>query len=126
MSPAWTRRSARWKRSRGWCSHEGAPVKTFRFRLDQALRWRDSQVDLEKSRVSLAANRLAAIRTEIERRGTELKNSAALIATGGAGSSLQSWPAYASKSRRQIKQLEEGAREAERALAAQMQVLVEA
>jgi len=102
-------------------------MKAFQFRLDQALRWRATQLDLEKSRVSLAAQRLQELRAEIEARRAELSDGAGqLSVSGGTGSSLVLWAGFAERARRQIKDLESRATQAEQALSAQLQVVTEA
>jgi hypothetical protein len=101
-------------------------VKAFRFRLEQALRWRATQVDLEKSQVALAANRLAAIRADVESRRKELNDGALKMAAGVTGSALACWAPWADRTRRQIVEFEKKTREAECVLAARMRLLVEA
>jgi hemerythrin-like domain-containing protein len=99
-------------------------VKAFRFRLDQALRWRATQVDLEKSRVGIAASRLAALRAQADARARELKDQQ--IGTVATGSELASLAVWRDRMRRQILDLEKQAKQAERALAEQMKLLIEA
>ena len=102
-------------------------MKAFHFRLDQALRWRGTQLDLEKSRVSLAAQRLQELRAEIETRRAELSDGAGQFsASGGTGSSLTLWAGFTERARGQIKDLENSATQAEQALNAQLQLLTEA
>jgi capsule polysaccharide export protein KpsE/RkpR len=102
-------------------------MRAFHFRLDQALRWRAAQLDLEKSRVSLAAKLLQDLRSEIETRRRDLADGAGqLSAHGGTGSSLALWAGFTDRSRRQTNELEKRAVQAAQALSAQMQLLVEA
>ena len=101
-------------------------MKAFRFRLDQAKRWRATQVDLEKSRVALAAQRLAALRSEAEARRRELKESAQYVVKGMTGSELESLAVWRDRMRRQIVDIEKQADAFQQALAAQMKLLVEA
>ena len=101
-------------------------MRAFRFRLDQALRWRATQVELEKARVGIAAGRLAALRVEADGRRQELKDSARQIGAGTTGSALESLAVWMDRTRRRILELEKQTLEAERALTAQMQLLVEA
>jgi capsule polysaccharide export protein KpsE/RkpR len=98
-------------------------VKAFRFRLDQALRWRATQVDLEKSRAAVAATRLANLRARAEASRRELKESPPQLTTG---SELQSLAIRRDRMRRQILDIEKQAKEAEQALAERMKLLVEA
>ncbi|MES1262221.1 MAG: hypothetical protein ABUS49_10835 [Acidobacteriota bacterium] len=102
-------------------------MRAFHFRLDQALRWRAGQLDLEKSRVSLAARLLQDLRLELDTCRRDMADGAGqLSANGGTGSSLALWAGFTDRSRRQIKDLETRAGQAEQALAAQMQLLVAA
>ena len=104
-------------------------MKAFHFRLDQALRWRATSVDLEKSRVALAAGLVRQIRGAIEQHRTDLADGATRIASvafQASGGSLALWAAFTVRSQRQIKELESSAVEAEKALSAQLELLVEA
>ena len=101
-------------------------MKAFRFRLDQAKRWRATQVDLEKSRVALAAQRLAVLRSEAEARRKKLKESAQYVVKGMTGSELESLAVWRDRMRRQIVDIEKQADAFQQALAAQMKLLVEA
>ena len=131
MFRPWKKPSARWRPSPN--DHVGQisdlPVllhccmKAFRFRLDQALRWRATQVDLEKSRVAAAAQRLASLQAQAEAGRRELREIPPQLTTG---SELQSRAVWRDRLRRQILDLEKRAKEAEQALAAQMKLLVEA
>jgi hypothetical protein len=66
-------------------------ANAFRFRLEQSPRRRATQVDLEKSQAAVAANRLAAIRADVESRRKELKDGALKMAAGATGSVLACW-----------------------------------
>ena len=102
-------------------------MKAFRFRLDQALRWRATQRDLEKSRVAVAAKVLNELRAEIETLRRSLTGGSLELSTAGTtGESLASWAAYTEHTVRRIKELETKALKAEQALAAQMSLLTEA
>jgi hypothetical protein len=101
-------------------------VKAFHFRLDQALRWRATQVDIEKAKVAAAAGLLASIRSDLESRRASLNESARHLAAGSNGAALEYWAAWRDRTGRQIKDLVVNLREAEGALAVQMKLLVEA
>jgi flagellar export protein FliJ len=101
-------------------------MKAFRFRLDPALRWRATQLDLEKARVAAAAKRLADIRAVLATLRTNLSSSTSQIGPVSSGSALEILSAYAERTRRQIAELEKGAARAEQDLAAQTQVMLEA
>jgi flagellar export protein FliJ len=102
-------------------------MKAFRFRLDQALRWRATQRDLAKSQVAAAAKLLRELREEIDARRNSLTTGAQAFSTNGAtGESLSSWASFTEHTVRRIRDLELHVRKAEQALAAQMQLLAEA
>jgi hypothetical protein len=101
-------------------------VRAFVFRLDQALRWREAQVALQKSRVSGAAGRLAAIEGRLISRNTESSAEAAHIALQPTGAGLSSYPGFAESSRREIGKLQTQMKEAQSAVTAEMKALVEA
>ena len=102
-------------------------MKTFHFRLEQALRWRNTQLELEKAKASAAARQVRELRAEIERRQAELRDGASgLPQAGVTGSTLALWGAFVENSRRRIQSLETSAGKAEQALRAQMDLLTEA
>jgi flagellar biosynthesis chaperone FliJ len=102
-------------------------MKAFHFRLDQALRWRSTQVEIERARVAMAAGVVRDIQGEIEQRRMALSTGCEQISRDGTlGASLAQWAAFQDRTRREIKALEGKAAEAEKALAAQMQLLTEA
>jgi flagellar export protein FliJ len=104
-------------------------VKAFTFRLDQALRWRRTQVTAQQSRAATAAT---------QRSGAEaLLRSARAAAAGGAadiiditreptGFALSSYAAFIDRSRARIRQLEANLAATERALAVERDLLVAA
>ncbi len=101
-------------------------MKAFRFRLDSALRWRAAQNDLEKSRVAVAAKRVADIRGALEARQTGLRESVQQLGPVTDGSTLEILHAYRARTQRQIVELEKAAQKAQQDLAAQMKVMLEA
>ncbi len=102
-------------------------MKSFHFRLGQALRWRNTQLEVEKAKVSAAARQVRELRGEIERRQAELLDGAAsLPQTGVTGSTLALWGAFTENSRRRIHSLETSVGKAEQVLRAQMELLTEA
>ena len=102
-------------------------MKAFQFRLDQALRWRATQADIEKAKVAAAAGRVSTLQTELEKRRNCLTAGAKdLIRTGVAGPELEGWAAYSKRARRDMVQIEKHLTEAERALGEQLRALVEA
>lgn len=101
-------------------------MKAFRFRLEQALRWRCAQADLEKSRTAAVAARVSAVQTQLESRRNELSAAARDLAAGAPGAALESWTAYSRRLRREIADNEKQLKEAERALGEQLRLLAEA
>jgi flagellar export protein FliJ len=101
-------------------------MKAFHFRLDQALRWRATQLDIEKSRVAAVAKRLADIRLALETLRSNLSNSTSQLGPVSDGSSLEILSAYTEKTRRQITELDKSLMPAQQALAAQTQLMIEA
>jgi hypothetical protein len=101
-------------------------MKAFTFPLEQALRWRETQVNLRKSRVAGAAGRLAEIAAILEGRRTELANAAARIVDAPTGAALVSYAGFREKSRARIRDLEAQALVAQRTLTLEMNGLTEA
>lgn len=102
-------------------------MKAFHFHLDQALRWRATQVQLEKTRLSVAAGQLRQIREEIATREREVSaGSMQLSAAPQTGEALTHWASFMDRSRRQLTDLNSRAAQAEKALATQAQCLLEA
>jgi hypothetical protein len=101
-------------------------MKSFTFRLERALRWRETQVDLRKSRVAGAAGRLAEVAGLLEARRSELANAAARIVDGPTGDALASYSGFREKSRARIRDLEAQALTAQQALTLEMNSLIEA
>jgi hypothetical protein len=101
-------------------------MKAFQFRLDQALRWRATQADLAKAKVAAAAGQLSGLQCQLELRRTQLSGDARDLTTTAAGLSLEAWPAYLKKVRREMTLIEKEIREAERKLGEQLSLLVEA
>jgi flagellar export protein FliJ len=101
-------------------------MKAFVFRLEQVLRWREVQTDLQKSRVASAAGRLAAIEAGLEARRSELSLAAGTILDVPTGSVLKSYAGFRDRSLVLIHQLEKQVAEARAELKREMDLLVEA
>ena len=101
-------------------------MKAFQFRLEQALRWRATQADLAKAKVAAAAGQLTGLQRQLESRQIQLSGDARDLTTRAAGLSLEAWPAYLKKTRREMTLIEKEMREAERKLGEQLRALVEA
>jgi hypothetical protein len=100
-------------------------MKAFHFKLDPALRWRATELRLEREGVSRAANQAAVIQSELIAKHNELRSgSSQLVAAGSAA--FGSWAAYVDRSRRRIRLLEEQLKGARKALAVQTQKMVDA
>jgi hypothetical protein len=101
-------------------------MKAFTFRLEQALRWRDTQVNLQKSRVAGAAGRLVEVEAILEARRAELSSAATRIIDGPTGAALRSYEGFRERSRARIRDSEAQALAAQRTLALEMNRLIEA
>ena len=101
-------------------------MKAFAFRLEQSLRWRDTQLDLQRSRVAAAAGRLAEIVAVLDARKAELLIAAARILEAPTGGTLDSYAAFKEKSRARIRDSEGQVLVAQRTLTLEMNRLIEA
>ncbi len=101
-------------------------MKAYRFRLDQALRWRSAQRDMEKMKVAVVAKRVADIRTEQDLRAAELKAAPGQLGPETDGSALELLSAFTNRTRRRIEDLKKAEAKAQQELAAQMQLMLEA
>lgn len=101
-------------------------MKAFRFRLEQALRWRENQVNLEKSNVAGAAAQLAQIEARLEKQKSELTSATAMLIEEPTGAVLESYAGFKEASRARIRDSEAQVLAAQRALALEMSRLVEA
>lgn len=101
-------------------------MKAFTFRLEQALRWRATQVNLGKTRAAAAAGRVAGINGEIEARRSELLTAANRILDSPTGGALESYAGFKEKSHARIRDLEGQALVAQRTLTLEMNRLMEA
>ncbi len=101
-------------------------MKAFAFRLEQALRWRETQVELQKSRVAAAAGRLAEIEAAIRARQAELSEASEQATKGGDSVALLAFAGLGKRSRQQIRAFEAQAAAAREALNMERNRLVEA
>jgi hypothetical protein len=91
-------------------------MKKFDFPLDQALRWRQIQANLQQARLAAAAVVRLRIEAEIEALHKEAEREYVLIQHPGSGVSLDSWAGFRARSQRALESLEKqaaGARSAE-------------
>jgi flagellar export protein FliJ len=101
-------------------------VNAFVFRLDQALRWRATQVNLQKARVAGAAAGAARAQAAVDSQRAELASQSVEVARGSTGTALGSYAGYAGRSRAQILRLQEHAVAARKALDTEINRLMEA
>ncbi len=101
-------------------------MKAFHFRLDQVLKWRASQVDVEKGKLAAAAARIAHLRRDVVLFEQLLAEEAARYLQGPTGSELNLWAAFHARTRKQIADLHEKEKTALVELNACRQSLLEA
>ena len=101
-------------------------MKAFHFRLDPALRWRETQVNLQKARVAGAVAQLAGIETNLEAQRSALSNASTRICIEPTGSALQAFAAFKDTTRTRVRDLEAQAAIAQKAVTLEMNRLIEA
>jgi hypothetical protein len=104
-------------------------MKAFTFRLEQALRWRGTQVAAQQARVAAATAQRSAIEALLTSASAEAANGAADIidiTRGPTGFPLSSYAVFLDRSRARIRQIEAGLAAAERALAVERDLLLAA
>jgi hypothetical protein len=101
-------------------------VKAFRFRLDQAFRWRETQVSLQKARLAAAIAQLATIANSLETQQAALSNASTRLFEVPTGDALQSFAAFKNKTLASIRALEVQATAAQSSVTLEMNLLVEA
>lgn len=101
-------------------------MKAFVFQLEQALRWRETQVGLGKLRVAAAAGHAGAIQTLLDARRSEAASGAAQIAHFPTGVALASYAGFIERSRARIGDLDTKLAAARRTLAVERERLLDA
>jgi hypothetical protein len=104
-------------------------MKAFSFRLEQALRWRGTQVAAQQSRTAAAAAQRSAAGAILTSARAEVAGGAAdiiAIVREPGSFPLSSYAAFLERSRARIRQLEANLAAAERALALERDLLVAA
>ena len=101
-------------------------MKAFCFRLDQALRWRGTQVAAQQSRVATVAGQRAAVEALLASAKAEAAGGAADLLREPANFPLSSYAAFVGRSRARIRQLEANLVAAEQAHARERDLLVAA
>ena len=101
-------------------------MKAFTFRLEKALRWREAQLDIEKSRAAGALARISELQTAMERQRSEATEAAKHVAKEPSGIALASYAGFLERDRSRTRQCTEQMGAAKKALAAGMKRVVEA
>ena len=101
-------------------------MKAFRFRLDQALRWRETQANLQKARVAAATARVAEIERTLQDLNSAVIRAAAPLVEHATGVVTQSYAAFSSVTRARIRQQESQAVLARRNTELEIKRLIEA
>lgn len=101
-------------------------MRAFTFRLEQALHWRETQINLQKSQVAGAVARLAEIAASLGAQRSELASATARLSDEPTGAVLMSYARFKEKSLVRIRDSEAQALVAQRTLALEMGRLVEA
>jgi flagellar export protein FliJ len=98
-------------------------VKSFTFRLEQVLRWREVELRLQESRVAAASAALANIRVSLERIRAQLES--ARVEDTADGAALGAYAAFRDRAEAHIRKLEGESVAAKQVVDAEMNRLVE-
>jgi hypothetical protein len=101
-------------------------VKSFAFRLDRVLHWRETQAKLQEARTAAAAGKVADLRRAIDVHQQEKQNEAKLVAQGQTGMVLASYAEFRKRSDRQSVEMGSRATEAQKALTSELSLLRDA
>ena len=101
-------------------------MKAFTFRLEQALRWRETQVRVQKSRVAAAASHASGIQALLDSMRAEASDSAVQIVRSPTGVALASYAGLVDRSRVRIAGLEAKSAAAQRVVTGEMESLLDA
>ena len=101
-------------------------MKAFRFRLEQALRWRSVQRDAEKTKVAAAAKRLSEVTSELEVQRSQLREAVTQLSPVTSGAALAFLGAFRDKTSRRIAELERAEAKARTEVDALTKALLEA
>ena len=99
-------------------------MKTFSFRLERVRRWRETEVQLQESRVAAASAKVAEIRAAIEARRGEL--AMARVSGNADGAELRAYAEFRQRTEAVIRDMEGRAVAAQHTAALEMSRLVEA
>ena len=100
-------------------------MKTFSFRLEQVLRWREMQLGLQRARVATAAGKVSQSQSLVDSRKKEEAASAEQIRREPTGLALASYARHAETSRVRIVEAEQKLAAAQQALTAETDRLLE-
>jgi hypothetical protein len=101
-------------------------MKTFSFRLEQVLKWREMQLSLQRARVAAVAGRVSQSQSLLESRKTEAAMSAEQIRREPTGAVLASYARHSETSRARIQETARQLGAAQRDLAVETDRLLEA
>ena len=101
-------------------------MKAFSFRLEKVLRWREAQLDIEKSRAAAALARISEIQAAIEQRRSEAAEAAQYIAREPDSSALAAYGGFLERDRARSVELNDQMGVAKKALAAELKQVIEA
>lgn len=100
-------------------------MKAFRFRLEQALRWRETQRSAQQARVAAAASRKGEIERVLEATRRDMDRDALAAREYATGESLTGYGARLARTQRQLEELSVRQRDAVRALDEEIGLWVE-
>lgn len=101
-------------------------MKSFQFRLEQALHWRRAQVNLAETAVQNAVSRVTALQKEIEDHRAEFGAEARELAVRASGPAMESWTSYSLRTDQRINRARAQLKEVECELGRCMRTLVDA
>jgi hypothetical protein len=101
-------------------------VKAFVFRLQQALAWRETELNLQRARVAAVTATLASVESAVRAAHADVQRAATLVPTDATGLRLDSYAAFRRRSQHHIRELEAQALAARKAVDLETKQLVEA
>ena len=101
-------------------------MKKFRFRLEQALRWRETQVRVQEIKLAAARGRLTAARLRLQTLQDELARAVEDCRVHPTGTILGSFDRYSARIEKHIESVRGAIVDAEEALREELRVLDEA
>lgn len=101
-------------------------MKSFSFRLEKALRWREAQLDIEKARAAEALGRVSEIQAAAERQRSEAAEAAGQLIGHPNGIPMAMYAGFLERDRSRTRRFKEQLTAAKTSLAAEMKRVVEA